>query len=78
MKKTVSFDIERVISEATVAEKVELLCGRKSTDAYLEDPIQLTRNCIAIGKDAWHTFDIPRLNVLSILCTDWADEVSSH
>ncbi|RDW65085.1 hypothetical protein BP6252_10736 [Coleophoma cylindrospora] len=42
------FDVETVISEATVLEKIGLLSG----------------------KDAWHTLDIPRLNVPSIRFTD--------
>ncbi|OQD96043.1 hypothetical protein PENSOL_c017G11380 [Penicillium solitum] len=42
------FDVNTVLSEATVAEKVGLISG----------------------KDAWHTYDIPRLGVPSIRFTD--------
>ncbi|KAJ5932274.1 hypothetical protein N7516_006763 [Penicillium verrucosum] len=45
------FDVDKVLREATVAEKVGLISG----------------------KDAWHTYDIPRLGVPSIRFTDGSD-----
>lgn len=42
------FDVEDVLSQLTVEEKISLLSGR----------------------DTWHTFSVPRLNVPSIRVSD--------